>query len=87
MSELIPEADWPEYVQGQMDLLSRPEQERYWDAPEDGERLAAAPLRKPARVSRPARVTQHGTSRSYPHADHRTMALLRSRWAGEKREV
>lgn len=37
-------------------------------------------LRKPNRNSGPARVTQAGTSTSYPHADHRSMATARTRW-------
>ncbi len=38
-------------------------------------------IRKPNRVSRPARATQDGTSTSYPHPDYARLARLRSRWA------
>jgi hypothetical protein len=38
-------------------------------------------IRKPNRVSRPVRVTQRGSSTSYPHANRRKMALLRNRYA------
>jgi len=38
-------------------------------------------IRKPNRVSRPARVTQHGQTSTYPHADFAAMARNRNRWA------
>jgi ADP-ribose pyrophosphatase YjhB (NUDIX family) len=40
-------------------------------------------IRKPNRVSRPVRVTQSGTSTSYPHANYAKVARWRNRWAGE----
>lgn len=42
--------------------------------------------RKPNRVSRPVRVTQAGTSTTYPHADYAAMARNRDRYAGEHPE-
>jgi hypothetical protein len=39
-------------------------------------------IRKPNRVSRPVRVTQRGSSMSYPHANYKRMAMLRNRYAG-----
>jgi hypothetical protein len=39
-------------------------------------------VRKPNRDSGPARITQAGTSTSYPRADRRSMAAARTRWAG-----
>lgn len=37
--------------------------------------------RKPNRVSRPVRVTQRGSSTSYPHPNYKRMAMLRNRYA------
>lgn len=39
-------------------------------------------IRKPNRDSSPVRITQAGTSTRYPHADHRAMAIARTRWFG-----
>lgn len=39
-------------------------------------------IRKPNRRSRPARVTQRGTSKSYPRPDYAKLARKSSRWAG-----
>ena len=40
-------------------------------------------IRKPNRRSGPARVTQAGTSTSYPHPDHAGLARRQGRWAEE----
>jgi hypothetical protein len=39
-------------------------------------------IRKPNRRGGPARVTQRGTSKTYPHPDHGKLARKRSRYAG-----
>lgn len=44
-------------------------------------------IRKPNRVSRPVRVTQRGSSTSYPHANRRKMALLRNRYVGQRETI
>jgi ribosome-binding protein aMBF1 (putative translation factor) len=38
-------------------------------------------FRKPNRVSRPVRVTQRGSSTSYPQPNYKKMAMLRNRYA------
>jgi hypothetical protein len=46
------------------------------------EGLEGVRLRRPNRVSGPVRVTQAGTSTTYPSANYAKAARQRSRWAG-----
>jgi hypothetical protein len=39
-------------------------------------------IRKPNRRSGPVRVTQKGTSKTYPHPNHGGLARKRNRYAG-----